>query len=300
MSPFVAGIAGGILGAVVGWFLGNGMGRNRRGEAPELVARQKALEDERRRLAEALSEAQRALEKERDTSQSDLQGAHQTAEAAAQENRRLIRRVRDLEQALAAAGGDDKPSAALEMQLVMAMRERDAAQKQLLDLEAKNAIERSLPPPGAPDPIGFDDLPELPDLETDDDPTDDRPAAPSTDTAASTAADDGEDEEDDADTDETLIESSPKAPDLEDYAETLQDAPGQDETADFTVIMGVGPATHTKLVGLGYTQLSELADLTEEALADLERALGSRRPSRDDWRGQARALVSSESGSSDR
>ena len=137
-------------------------------------------------------------------------------------------------------------------------RERDAAQKQLLELEAKNAIQRSLPPPGEPDPIGFDELPELPDLSEE---------APT----------------------EELVDEIPEAP-----VPSFSSDPDDDRTAaDFTIIKGVGPTTHTRLIELGFRQLTELADLSDEALADLERDIGSRRPSRDDWRGQAQALVSS-------
>ena len=88
-------------------------------------------------------------------------------------------------------------------------------------------------------------------------------------------------------------------PDPEEDALSEEDDDTDEDTAlppepdDLRRIAGIGPATHRKLVGLGFKTFAALAELTDDALADLERELGSRRPSRDDWRGQAAALLSS-------
>ncbi|MEZ4315984.1 MAG: hypothetical protein R3F61_00700 [Myxococcota bacterium] len=302
MSPIVAGIGGLMIGLALGWFVGHGTRGGAHGAGPETAARQKALEEEQRRLAHEISQRDRTL--------TDMSGAQEAAEAAANENRKLIRRVRDLESALrSATSREDTPSAELEMQLAMAMRERDAAQKALMAAEARQAIERSRPPPDEEE--GFDDLPDL-----DTEETDERFKWPGFDDPDERTIDDPAPRRAAPDAEETLIppDLPPGSrdaevtllPDPEAEVETFvpDDAfvPGQtlmpddyqpSDGDDLTRITGIGPATRHKLVDLGISSFADLAALTEEAMAELERQLGSRRPSRDDWRGQAAALLSS-------
>ncbi|MCB9675927.1 MAG: hypothetical protein H6737_12465 [Alphaproteobacteria bacterium] len=263
MSPIVAGIGGLLIGLAFGWFVGHGT-RSNGASSPELAARQKALEDEHRRLAHELSERDR----DRDRSLADLDDAQGTARAAADENRKLIRRVRDLEAALkSATRRDATPLPEIELQLAMALRERDAAQRALMEMEARNAIEKSRPTPGGADADSFDALPDLGDDDEDED------------------LGFGRDEHDTLD--DPVPHSLPPA--------ERSDAPPSVPPAsdDLTRLAGVGPATRDKLVELGFSTLAQLASLSDEGIADLERQLGSRRPSRDDWRGQAEALLSS-------
>jgi len=245
MSPIAAGIGGVLIGLAVGWFIGHSARGSGSGTSPEVSARQRAMEEENRRLAHELSKAQ-------DLSESDISSANETAESTAVQNRKLLRRVRDLENALTLANAKvDTPVATLQMQLTMAMRERDAAQKALMELEARNAIDRSRPPPGEYEP---DDFPELPELD-DTDETEEKPAPG-------------------FQAEPTLI------PEM--YAED-----------DLTALTGVGPATAKKLRAHGIHSFAQLAALTDEQVAEVEQQLGSKRASKDDWRGQATALLSS-------
>jgi predicted flap endonuclease-1-like 5' DNA nuclease len=59
-----------------------------------------------------------------------------------------------------------------------------------------------------------------------------------------------------------------------------------------TALRGLGPALEKKLRGAGLTSVQDLAALSPEALAELDRSLKlSGRPQRDRWLEQARALV---------
>jgi predicted flap endonuclease-1-like 5' DNA nuclease len=67
-----------------------------------------------------------------------------------------------------------------------------------------------------------------------------------------------------------------------------------DETAPIPVteISGIGPALETKLESAGITDVRQIAELTEEEATALDEQLGlGGRIARDDWIGQAKALV---------
>lgn len=63
------------------------------------------------------------------------------------------------------------------------------------------------------------------------------------------------------------------------------------EMDDLTQIKGIGAVLQKKLRAVGVTSLRQIAEWTDEDLADLSRRLRLRnRAERDDWRGQARTL----------
>lgn len=160
------GLIGLMIGLALGWFAGARFGGTARDESARR-ARQQALEEEQARLASELSD--------RDHSLSELSHAAEAALELGQENRRLHRRVRDLETALRTVGNaGELPSAALEIQLVMALKERDAAQKALLDLQGREAVRRNAASPAGSEPE-FPDVPEPEFPELPDEPEPDAP-----------------------------------------------------------------------------------------------------------------------------
>lgn len=306
MSPIIAGIGGLLVGLAIGWFIGLSVRSGPSANAPELASRQKAMEEEHKRLAHELSKREKSI--------AELSQAQVVAVNAADENRRLLRRVQDLESALKAATSEDTPSQSLEMQLAMALRERDAALKTVHELEARRAIDRSRPPPGEYEPPSFDALPDL-DATHENEEAADAEATPETASkspdaipawralptmppptrTSSDTVESADEAPTETDEDEDVADDAPTELDEADAPADQTDRALAEDAApyDFTVITGIGPATQTKLVDLGYTRLSQLAELSDEGLEELERTLGSRRPSRDDWRGQAEALLSS-------
>ena len=74
--------------------------------------------------------------------------------------------------------------------------------------------------------------------------------------------------------------------------ERLFEAPAGDPD-DLKKITGVGPSLERKLRELGVTKLDQIANLSDEDMEKIDAALNSKgRIQRDDWVGQARALVS--------
>jgi small subunit ribosomal protein S2 len=74
--------------------------------------------------------------------------------------------------------------------------------------------------------------------------------------------------------------------------EALFEAPAGDPD-DLKKITGVGPSLERKLRELGVTKLDQIANLSDEDIEKIDAALNSKgRIQRDDWVGQARALVS--------
>jgi predicted flap endonuclease-1-like 5' DNA nuclease len=72
----------------------------------------------------------------------------------------------------------------------------------------------------------------------------------------------------------------------------LFEAPAGDPD-DLKKITGVGPSLERKLRELGVTKLDQIANLSDEDMEKIDAALNSKgRIQRDDWVGQARALVS--------
>ena len=66
-----------------------------------------------------------------------------------------------------------------------------------------------------------------------------------------------------------------------------------DVADDLTKLKGVGPKLAAELAELGLTSFAQLAEMTEQDIAELSAKLSSfrDRPVRDDWVGQARALM---------
>jgi small subunit ribosomal protein S2 len=70
-------------------------------------------------------------------------------------------------------------------------------------------------------------------------------------------------------------------------------SPPAGEPDDLKKITGVGPSLERKLRELGVTKLDQIANLSDEDMEKIDVALNSKgRIQRDDWVGQARALVS--------
>jgi predicted flap endonuclease-1-like 5' DNA nuclease len=264
LAALLAALAGLMVGIALGWTARQRIAAASVG-GTERAARQLALEQETARLAAALTD--------KDHSLNELTHTAEAAASISQENRRLLRRVRDLETALKSVNSrSDEPSAALEMQLVMALKERDVAQKALLDLQGRQAVLRNAADPDGREP-DFPDLPELDDT-TDESgpPPHGAGAAPDTSIPPEPAPSSNHEPE----PDEQTARPTPRRP-----ARPLTDLPGID--AD----------TAGRLQDLGVHDLAALAGLDDTGLAALEDALGSTRPSRDAWRDRARQLLES-------
>ncbi len=108
-----------------------------------------------------------------------------------------------------------------------------------------------------------------------------------------------------------ILEAAPttngaEAPTVEKVERKVRDKPRKEEPAlaalfeapagdpdDLKKITGVGPSLERKLKELGVTKLDQIANFSEEDLEKIDAALNSKgRIQRDDWVGQARALVS--------
>ena len=64
------------------------------------------------------------------------------------------------------------------------------------------------------------------------------------------------------------------------------------EGNDLSRISGVGPVLSGKLADLGYTTLSQIAELTPEQVAEIDEKLNFKgRIEREDWIGQAKSLI---------
>ena len=81
----------------------------------------------------------------------------------------------------------------------------------------------------------------------------------------------------------------------EDQEEAVEEAKAVEAAAndDLTALKGVGPKMAAELNAMGLTSFAQLAEMTEANIADLSAKLSAfrDRPARDDWAGQARALM---------
>ncbi|MEL7215926.1 MAG: hypothetical protein AAGJ96_08375 [Pseudomonadota bacterium] len=99
--------------------------------------------------------------------------------------------------------------------------------------------------------------------------------------------------------DEVLVEAVEEAPEpVAEEAAPAVEAPAEAEPeapveSDLTLIKGIGPKLQAELNGLGLITVAQLAEYNAEQVAELSEAMTSfkDRPVRNDWVGQAKALV---------
>jgi len=87
--------------------------------------------------------------------------------------------------------------------------------------------------------------------------------------------------------------AKPKAPKAAKKTQPETVAEVSSESDDLTRISGVGPALAKKLVAAGYTTFGQIAELSDEQIAELESSVirFSGRIQRDGWKAQARDLM---------